>query len=154
MENEELADQLESLLRIDVDASHAYKQTIEEIDVQEIREQLTQFRGDHERHIAELSKCIQSLGQEPPKAERDFRGYLIAGFTAIRAKMGIESALKAMHSNEKLTNKTYAEAMKWNASEDIHKIIARNYEDEKRHLNYIEQALNTKAWKVPVGEKH
>ena len=153
MENEQLADQLESLLRVDVDASHAYQQAINEMDVPELRDQLTKFRGDHERHIADLSKAIKALGQEPPQVARDFKGYLISGFTALRVKMGVESALKAMHSNEKLTNKTYEEASRWNVSEDIHKLILRCYDDEKRHLNYIEQALNTKAWKVPVGEK-
>src|SRR5689334_15823951 len=100
-------DTLKSLRQLDIDAVHAYTSAIEQIDVSSIRSRLEQFRGDHERHITDLEPCIRRFGAEPDPRERDFKGFLIQGFTAIRSMTGTEGALKAMLGNEETTNAHY-----------------------------------------------
>ncbi len=137
---------LKSLMQLDIDAVHAYTQAIENIEHRAVREQLTAFRGDHERHVTDLSQCIRRLGGDPPERQRDFKGFLIQGFTAIRSLTGTEGALKAMKSNEQTTNKHYREALAVQFPPDVRSVIERNYEDEKRHLAYVDDALADRVW--------
>lgn len=142
MDNEEIAKKLSSLAQLDIDAVHAYKEAIEKVEDLQVRENLSRYREDHERHISELSAEIRRLGETPPEFSPDFKGFLIQGFTSLRSMTGTEGALKAMHTNEKLTNKTYQEASSWNLPTDIQTIIDQGYEDERHHLEYIEMKLN------------
>jgi uncharacterized protein (TIGR02284 family) len=147
MVNKDTAKKLRSLAQLDIDAEHAYGQAIEEIKEPPIRNRLSDFREDHKRHVAELSVAIRELGETPPEYKRDTKGFLLEGFTAIRSKTGTEGALKAMRTNEKTTNKTYDKARSWDVSPSVKTLIEKNYEDERRHLQYIENALETQAWK-------
>jgi uncharacterized protein (TIGR02284 family) len=143
---EKAMDTLKSLMQLDVDAVHAYTQAIENIEHRAVRERLTAFRGDHERHVTELSQCIRRLGGDPPERQRDFKGFLIEGFTAIRSLTGTEGALKAMKSNEQTTNKHYREALNIPFPTDVRALIERNYADEKRHLTFVDDALADRVW--------
>jgi rubrerythrin len=146
MDNKEMADNLGSLYKLDIDASRAYGQAIEEIEHADIRMKLSEFRNDHERHIDELAAAIRELGEVPPERSPDFKGYLIEGFTALRSKTGTEGALKAMQGNEKLTNKKYGDARSWALTPTARSLIEKNYEDERRHLEYIEVVLESRSW--------
>ncbi len=133
------------LIQLDIDAVEAYEKAIEQIDDSSIQNHLEQFKEDHQRHIDDLCGYLTDNDQEPPEQTADFKGALIEGFTALRSITGTEGALKAMRSNEKLTNKKYREATTWDLDYDAKNIIMRNYEDEKVHLAYIEEQLSVKT---------
>ena len=147
MDNQTVIKKLSSLVHLDIDAIHAYDQAIQKIDVMEVRSQLDQFKADHQRHVDDLSAVIRRLGGEPPTFSPDFKGYLIQGFTALRSVTGTEGALKAMDTNEKLTNRNYESALSWDLASDVMDIIRRNREDERRHLAYVEEQIRNQAWK-------
>lgn len=139
----DLTTRLKYLIQIDIDAAHAYTQAILGIDVPEIRERLSQFRGDHERHIRELSDVVRHLGGTPPSFDTDVMGFLIEGFTAIGTGLGTQGALMAMRANEGLTNAAYASAREEkNLPADIRRLVVRNFADEQRHAAYIAEALH------------
>jgi rubrerythrin len=73
---------------------------------------------------------------------------MIEGFTAIRSMSGTEGALKAMRSNEKTTTQTYQKAQGLQVSDEIKVLLRRNWEDEERHLHYIEQVLAERPWQT------
>lgn len=56
MDREEILDQLEKLIKLDVDATHAYDQAIKNMDQSIVRDKLLSFQGDHRRHIDVLSE--------------------------------------------------------------------------------------------------
>ncbi len=141
MDNREICKKLSSLVQLDIDAIHAYKEAIEKAEDPEVREHLSLYRDDHERHVTDLSAEIRKLGETPPEFSPDFKGFLIQGFTSLRSATGTDGALNAMHTNEKLTNKNYKEATEWNVPNDIGKKIALAYDDEKRHIDYIKKKL-------------
>ncbi|MDR3607859.1 MAG: DUF2383 domain-containing protein [Oligoflexia bacterium] len=143
----ELIKALTSLAHLDIDAVHAYDQAIEKIDVDEVREKLIGFRADHERHVQALAPLIKDVGGEPPRFQRDFKGFLIQGITALRSVSGTEGALHAMKTNEELTNRTYDRALQWPLSAAAKIIVQRNRDDERRHLDYINQAIQDQVWK-------
>jgi rubrerythrin len=146
MESEKMVKSLVSLVQLDIDAVHAYDQAIEKIDVESIKARLEEFKADHMRHVDELSQCISRLGGKAPAFERDFKGFLIEGMTALRSVTGNEGALKAMKTNEGLTNSTYERALSWELPQDIKSIVQRNREDERRHIEFIESCLRDKLW--------
>lgn len=141
MDAKETADKLKPLIQLDIDAVSAYNQAIDQVKESDVREQLIEYRDDHERHIAVLSEVVQSYGESPPERSKDFKGFLIQGFTTLMGVGGTQAALQAMENNEKLTNKKYKEATGWDLDLQLKKIIAGNYDDEQKHLEYIQQKL-------------
>ena len=71
-----------------------------------------------------------------------FKGYVIEGMTALRSMLGTVQALKAMKSNEELTNRRYMEALHLDLPEDIRAVVEQNRDDERRHLDYIVRAID------------
>ena len=147
MNRSDIVDQLKGLVRIDLDAVHAYGQALDAINIPEVRRRLTDCRDDHERHVAELSLVLRRMGEEPPVAAApNANGFLIQGYTAVRAAMGTAGALRAMKANEVLSNAIYGRAWELDWPADIAPIIARHRRDERHHFAYIDAALRTRVW--------
>ncbi|MGV8083821.1 MAG: DUF892 family protein [Coriobacteriia bacterium] len=150
MESKDAIDKISDLMRLDVDAVRAYNDAIEKIEVAEIRDQLGKYRDDHQRHVSDLTQVLQNMGAEIPEHKPDFKGLLLEGMTRLRSAMGTEQALKAMRQNEQITNTAYENAMEWSGdiSPTVHDVVRRGFDDERRHLAYIEQQLT-----VSVGAR-
>lgn len=153
MDTQKTIGELNDLIQLDIDAVFAYEQALDNIDVVAVSEQIELFKQDHERHIVNLTDAVRALGGEPVEYKRDFKGFLIEGFTAIRSATGTEGALKAMKTNEETTNKKYEQALAVDMPEDIKVVVRSNREDERRHLEYIERALDLKVWEGPTIEE-
>lgn len=141
-----IADQLNSLIKLDVDAMHSYLQAIQHIDYTPVREKLGQFLEDHERHAVKLAELVKGMGAESTEFSRDFKGFFIEGFTSLMSATGITMALEAMRMNEKLTTRTYKEALDSELPANVRMVVGENYGDERRHLDYIEQVLSDRPW--------
>jgi len=145
MDNREVCEKLNKLIKLDVDAVHAYKQAIDACTMEDLRSNLLRFQEDHQRHIRDLSQQVRACGGEP-EVETSWAGFLIEGFTAITAQ-GDHSALLAMRGNEELTNRTYEGAL--NAADlptEVRALLERNFSDEQRHLAWIKDQLNMRVW--------
>lgn len=137
---------LASLAQLDVDAVKAYERALRNVDEPDVHRRLAVFRDDHERHVQELGDAIRSLGGSPPEPKPDLKGLLLGGLTALRSATGTGGALSAMRGNEQLTNRRYDAALRTEGlSDEFRDLIRRNWEDEKRHLRYIEQTLAAPA---------
>ncbi len=149
MKNKDIVKKLTDLTQLDIDAVHAYKQALDNITDDEIYRNISSFREDHIRHVEQLSILIRTYGEEPPEFTKDFKGYFIEGFTSLRSLTGTKGALKAMETNEILTNNTYKKALEEDGEEDLPtevvELLRRNYDDEKRHLDYIKTVLESKT---------
>src|SRR5579883_73844 len=141
--NETVINVLKDLTQLDIDAVFAYEQALENIHDQTIYNDIESFRKDHLRHIDDLSEMIRNYGGTPPERTRDFKGFIIEGFTALRSATGTRGALSAMETNEKTTNKNYKNALEENPNlpTDVIALLQKNYGDEQRHLSYIQVTL-------------
>jgi uncharacterized protein (TIGR02284 family) len=147
--NDDTVTTLNDLIQLDIDAVQAYRQAIDACEVAEVRESLISFKGDHERHIADLGPVVRGLGGNPPGA-KDIKGFVIEGFTAIMSQ-GDRSALLAMRGNEEITTRRYDAARRANVTADVLQIIEANYQDEVRHLDWIKLAIDRKIWEKGRG---
>lgn len=143
MNRDDILDNLEKLIQLDVDATHAYDQAIKKVNEPVIKDKLIQFQADHRKHIDLLSAKMLELGGTPPELTSDFKGFLISGFTALRSLTGSRGALEAMETNERLTTSRYEEASKLDFPVDISAIVRANYADEQRHLSFIREVIPT-----------
>lgn len=141
MDTKDIIDKLNGLIQLDFDAIQAYESAIKRIDIEAINNELEQFKRDHERHILDLSEVVRGLGGEPLSPGRDLKGVLLETMTALRSVLGTTQALKAMRTGEQLTNRQYDEAVRLDLPRHVQAIVARNREDERRHLEYIEGAI-------------
>ena len=150
MTRDEILSQIEKLIQLDVDATHAYDQAIKNVDDQTIKDKLILFQGDHRRHIDLLSAKVLELGGTPPELTADFKGFFISGFTALRSLTGTKGALEAMETNEKLTTSKYQDAAQLVWPSDVSTIIQSNLADEQRHLSFVREAITTISAKKRV----
>jgi len=138
-----IEDIMNDLIQVDIDAYFAYGKAIEHIEEEDICEQLTSFQSDHKRHIENLSFLLKEAGGNPIEYNKDLKGHIIQGITWLRSITGTEGALKAMMTNEKLTNTRYNEALEHKVfTNEIKQQISENLHDEKRHLEYIKNKLS------------
>jgi hypothetical protein len=148
MTNQEIAAELEALVQLDVDAVLAYDRAIGAIGGGAVARELAAFKLDHQRHVLELSKALLDMGVQPPEAKPDLKGSILGGVTALRARLGIEQALQAMRTNEQLTTSSYARALAKPFPEDVLELVRRGDADERRHLGWIERAIDTRMWEA------
>jgi uncharacterized protein (TIGR02284 family) len=147
---EKQIEELNELIRYDHDAIGAYNAAINDIKELQIRDPLIQFRGDHERHVQNLSAIVIRLGGKPVESP-GIKGVVRKTMTKVAGLGGTELTLKAMRSNEEVLNKTYAHHLSLDFPDDVKEVIRQNYGDEQRHLAWVEQALQTRLWETGVG---
>ncbi|MEF2070241.1 ferritin-like domain-containing protein [Consotaella aegiceratis] len=100
---------VQNLLTLEHDAIAAYESTIERLDSAIYKDQVSEFKSDHMRHVVELTALAQRLGVEPP-TEGDLKQYLTTGKVALASMMGEQNIMKAMATNEDDTVAAYENA--------------------------------------------
>lgn len=144
IENKELVMHLSDLMHLDIDAMEIYQEVIDNIkNDKNIHDTISSFKKDHAHHVSELGKQIHHIGGKTPERSADLKGMLLTSYTKLRGGIGgLVGYLKALHCAEEITNKCYKEAIKLNfSSKEMEQLINSNYEDEKKHIKYIEEQL-------------
>lgn len=142
MEQLELIKLLKELMQLDFDAIQTYDHAIEKSDLESVRSALETFRSDHERHISNLTRLLADYGVQADTPTRALKGAALEALTMLRSITGTKGALKAMRTNEKVTNKAYEEALEADVPEHVRQLLVEHRADEARHLSYIERALD------------
>jgi hypothetical protein len=148
MTNQEIASELNALAQLDVDAILAYDRAIAAIGEGAIARELSSFKLDHERHVLEISQALLGMGGNAPAVSPDLKGSILGAMTGLRSRLGTEQALQAMRANEQLTTSSYARALAKPFPDAVLEIVRRGDADERRHLAWIERALDTRPWEA------
>ncbi|MGV8083702.1 MAG: ferritin-like domain-containing protein [Coriobacteriia bacterium] len=143
MTGDELVRKLESLAQLDIDAVHVYTQALEHVTDAEVREAFVRFQGEHQYHAEQLGDAIERLGGERPEMKIDLMGRMADWVTALRSMSGTSGALHAMKTAERYHNNRYGDAQSWGLEDaGLATTLRRFYDDEKRHLAFVEQRLS------------
>lgn len=140
----EIIEQLNDLIELDFDAVAAYQASIERLDSAAFRQQLTEFKADHDRHIRELGQVVTALGGRP-KSSGDAKKVLTKGKVVLAGLAGDEAVLKAMKTNEDETNSKYEKALDRVgpvASPQIRAVLERGLDDERRHRAWLIETID------------
>ncbi|MFO7551027.1 MAG: DUF2383 domain-containing protein [Haliea sp.] len=140
MDSEQIIDDLGDLIELDYDAIAAYQAAIERLDTAAYKQQLTEFMGDHKRHVKELGEAVRNEGGTPP-TEGDAMKILTKGKVVLADLLGDEAILKAMRANEEVTNKKYEAAVEEGYAEHIQAVLRQGLADERRHKAWLKTTL-------------
>ncbi|MFN7662711.1 MAG: ferritin-like domain-containing protein [Alphaproteobacteria bacterium] len=136
-----LADALRDLMELDYEAKEAYEAAVNRLDNMEYKNQLTQFKKDHQRHMDEISAVLKSKGENMPIMP-SMKQWLTKGKVVFANLLGDDTILKAMASNEIDTNTAYE---RMNERDDlwpeVADIVRRGLRDEHHHAEWLEQAI-------------
>ena len=132
-----IEDLLSNLLKLEHDAIAAYDQTIRRLDDPEAKARIEAFRGDHDRHVAELQGHAARHGVPAPQ-EGDMKQYLTTGKVALADLAGDDAILRAMKSNEDDTVKAYEQALHNSLCEgDLRGTCETALKDERHHREWM-----------------
>lgn len=141
--NAMMANELNTLIRLNFDAIEAYTAAIERLENADYRQALTEFRADHARHVEELKELVHWMGAAPAKTG-DTLQILTKGKVALGNLRGDKGILQAMKSNEDHTNEVYEKEIgKLRYSQDMADVLKYHLDDERRHRDWLVQTLAT-----------
>lgn len=130
------------LIELDYDAVEAYEAAIDRVDNETYRSKLESFKGDHERHIQELTAFLAKHNRQAPKGP-SAKQWLTKGKVVLANLVGDETILRAMRSNEIDTNSAYEHmCARDDILDDLQDILRRGFEDEKRHKAWLENTIH------------
>ncbi|WP_032114155.1 DUF2383 domain-containing protein [Candidatus Paracaedibacter symbiosus] len=133
-------DALKELIELEFDAIEAYETAITRLQNEKYKTTLTEFKGDHGRHVKELRGLLIQHDIVPPTGPSMGKHWITKGKVVIaNLTGGDEAILLAMKSNEMDTNTAYRRMNErldiWDDAKDI---IERGLEDEIGHKKWLE----------------
>jgi rubrerythrin len=136
-----LADALEAIVELDLDAISAYDAAIAGVSSAGDKRELGTFKRDHERHVRELGPQIERHGGRIPTGP-DLKVVLTKGKTVLAALIGDRAVLTAMKTNEDDTNAAYEHILaRGDLDEPLRDLLHQNLSDERRHRAWLEQRI-------------
>jgi uncharacterized protein (TIGR02284 family) len=134
---------IEDLLLLEHDAIAAYDQTIARLENDSWKQQVSQFKQDHLRHVQDLTAIAQKIGVQPPR-EGDMKQMLTTGKIKIASMMGDKTILGAMRTNEEDTVTAYDRARRHeDAGPETRQVFERAFQDEVRHRDWMKATANS-----------
>jgi ferritin-like protein len=141
MDRNDLLKKLQELAQVDIDTVHTYNRVLDEISDEIVHSRLTEFRDNHINHLTAIMEEIQSIGGEPPKLTKDFKGYVIEAFAVLSTAAGMKSALKVLKAAETISYEYYGQIISENVPDKLKERLRKYFSDEKIHLEYIDNNL-------------
>ncbi len=135
---EDTAKTLQLLVHNEIDASFLFSQAIENVKNKAIKGYLVEAKAECENNIKTLSSLLSQYGKEAPEHTKDFKGYFMQGYLAMRGCTSDQGLMSALYSNLKMLLGAYEDALKREFREDVKEKIAQLYENAKAHLSYVE----------------
>jgi len=137
-----LVAELNDLLQLDHDAVQAYGIAIEAVEDERLRETLIAFRGDHERHIDELTELIRAHGGIPIETAHIPTGMFKAAVQRAGAARGDRALMLAFKANERQVRDKYRRHADAPHPPEVRAVLARAAADEERHYAWALEVLD------------
>lgn len=136
-----LVTELNDLLQLDHDAVQAYGLAIEGLSNADRRQTLMRFRGDHERHVKELTDLIEQHDGVPIQLPHLPTGPMKLAVQAVGNLGNDREVLLAFRSNERQVRDKYRRMADRSHSPDVAEVLSRAAADEERHYNWVSEEL-------------
>ena len=141
-----LVAQLNDLLQLDHDAVQAYSLAITLLESEAYKETLRRFRGDHERHIGDLTELIRAHGGLPIQLPHIPSGVFKLAVQAAAAAGGDAEVLLAFRANERQVRDKYRRAAQRALLADVAGVVRRNASDEETHFTWAVDTLTAMGY--------
>jgi uncharacterized protein (TIGR02284 family) len=132
---------LQNLTQYEIDHSFLISQCIDNIRNQALKDKLLKMHEECKSNIQELSSLITKYGGEKLDYTKDFKGFFMQGYAAMRGLTSDQGAMSALHTNSKIILKSYESALNYALPTDIKQTVRKIYESKKSWLEYIESKI-------------
>jgi hypothetical protein len=132
---------LDDLLQLDHDAVGAYTLAIGAVRDPAFRATLGTWRGDHERHIRDLSAAIRARGGVPVQLPHVGSGPFKLAVQGAAALGSDRAILLALRANERHARDKYRRAAESEWPEEVSAVVRAAADDEARHHDWVSATL-------------
>lgn len=132
---------LQKLTQYTIDESFLISQCVDNLSNQSIKDKLQSLNSKCSENIKELSTLLVKYGGNDPDYSKDFKGYFMSGYAAMRGIFTDQGTLNALHTNLKLILKAFDSALNSPLPADVKETIKRIYEDNKKAIQTIETQI-------------
>jgi rubrerythrin len=139
---------LSALSQLDLDASRGYQLALVRVEDPSLKDQLNNFRKDHLQHIENLNKMIVEYGGTVVEKNASLNGFFRDPVGTLQNMKSTRRVLQALRTGERVTERTYGDALRMGVNGKALMVIERNYSDERYHLEYIMQSLE--QWQLQL----
>lgn len=140
MDSADVIKKLSNLVALEFNAIETYEAAIKRMENLDYRAKLTEFLGEHERHLVELCDAIIHEGGTPPDGG-DYKQFLTKAPVVIAGIGGDKSILQSMALNESLANKLYENANDEIFPGHIQLKLKQSLRDVRHHRVWIDSAI-------------
>jgi rubrerythrin len=141
-------DTILALIKLDLDACRGYEHMLRRSDRYEIRSSLEEFHQDHRNHMERLKTILQELGGKQPQLFPSLHGFFPHPVETLETMRDLKGVLLALRSGERVTNRTYSDALAMDLPRSVIQIVEENYRDEQKHLLFVNNALDYRIWEA------
>ncbi len=134
---DEIVQTLRELAQYEIDGSFIIGQSIDKVNNRHIINELTKMREQSENYIKRLSDFIRQYGGDVPSHSRDFKGFFMQGYVAMRGIASDQGVMKALHTNLQMILRAFESALKAQLPKEVRQEIQKIYEQNKKHLDYV-----------------
>lgn len=138
----EMITELSRLVQLEADEASAYDAAVAMVPAGPLRDELSLFRLEHQRHLLALHDLFLKLRHSPPEVEPDVHGVVIGALTPPRPPSSATELLTALRGNEQLSCSLYAKAIARPFPAAVQEVLVRIHGEERHHLDWIERALS------------
>jgi len=141
MQTQMYASKMSKFLALNQGAVKLYDECISKTQDMNIKNQLQQFRMDHQNHIQQIQQWFQQAGQQQMQPSTEFKNFDQVLLQTARIAQGQDDALKAMHVAEGFVNAEYGEATHESSMlpQDIKQVLQSQLQTEHAHLYAVER---------------
>lgn len=136
---------LARLLHLEVHVVSGYDTALDKLPEGDDRTRVQQMRGEHERHVLDITELLREIGEPTPANTGDVDGLVAPAFAALRNASGERDVLQAVRINEQTVGRMYEEARSWGVGLQVHELLERHDLDEQRHVAAVEEMLGAGA---------
>jgi rubrerythrin len=147
----QLVAELNDLLQLDHDALQAYDLAIGLFQARQYRDRVKEFRGDHERHVQELTTLIKAYGGVPVQLPHLPTGVFKLAVQGAAAAGGDKAVLLAFRANERQTRDRYRRAADGAHPPEAAGILREGADDESRHYDWAAETLSALGLGADTG---
>jgi hypothetical protein len=141
LSQKETAKELERLTQYVIDSSFLFSQAHDSLNDQTIREQILSFQQDAEKEITSLSGLIGVYKGKVPTYGRDFKGFFMTGYSAIRGVTSDEGVLRALDTNLQRIIDAFDKSLEKTLPNDVRSAVTSVRGQLKSSADYVAQHI-------------
>ena len=135
----ETAKVLQNLTQYEIDASFLISQSIANVENQALKDKLFTLKDECEKAITALSVLVKNYGGKVPDYNKDFKGYFMEGYAAMRGAFTDQGALEALHTNLTLILKAFKSALDSSLPADAQEVVKKIYDSKVKALETVKK---------------